>query len=213
MPAETPKRDARWERTRQNLLEGGRQVFADAGLEATSVQDIVRAAGVSQPSFYNHFATKDELALEIVAEHFRNDRRVKQAVFDEVSDPAEAIAINVGQTLSVASNDPVIAWVLVRSESLRNLMLASQDDPLARMIAAGVAAGRFSALSPQTVALAIRGAAFAMVQELLRGDATADIEPHFQELVLRMLGLDPQEASRVVVAARKRTFDLESATG
>ena len=70
--------------------------------------EIVRAAGVSQPSFYNHFDSKDELAREMAAEFFRKDRRVKLAVFKAIDDPAEAIAINVFHTLSIATDDPVI---------------------------------------------------------------------------------------------------------
>ncbi len=45
------KTDARWAKTRKKLLDGGRQVFADQGVEATSVLGIVRAANVLQPSF------------------------------------------------------------------------------------------------------------------------------------------------------------------
>ena len=70
MANDPDKADARWARTRERLLEGGRKAFAESGVEATTVLEIVRAAGVSQPSFYNHFATKDELAREITAEFF-----------------------------------------------------------------------------------------------------------------------------------------------
>jgi len=205
------RKDARWERTRQSLLDGGRKVFSEVGVEATSVLDIVRAAGVSQPSFYNHFATKDELALEIAAAFFRNDRKVKQAIFDQIDDPAQAIAINVGQTLDVVRQDPVVAWVLVRSESLRTLLLSSDNDPLARMIREGIKVGRFAETTEQLSALAIRGAAVAMVKELLGGNAQANAIQEFQELVLRLLGLTAGEAKKVVILARKRFSAFESA--
>jgi AcrR family transcriptional regulator len=205
MEASKDKGDARWTRTRQRLLDGGRQAFAERGVEATSVLEIVRAAGVSQPSFYNHFESKDELAGEIAAEFFRKDRQAKLAIFEEVDDSAEAIAINVFHTLSIATDDPVIAWTLIKSETLRALIISSNNDPLADMIKTGIEQGRFSASNPHTVALAIRGGALAVMQDILNSTADDDACGCFQELVLRMLGLPPGESAEVVKRAQART--------
>jgi AcrR family transcriptional regulator len=204
MVAEAQKDDARWARTRQRLLAGGRKAFAAAGVEATTVLEIVRAAGVSQPSFYNHFASKDELAREITAEFFRADRQKKLAVFEQVDDPAEAIAINIEHTLSVATHDPVIAWTLIKSKTLRDLVISSPTDPLAEMINTGIGQGRFQADSPHTLALTIRGAALALIQDILNGTAEDNAVGFFQELVLRMLGLSPAESAEVTARARQR---------
>lgn len=204
MRLEEKKSDARWARTRQRLLAGGRAAFAKRGVEATTVLEIVRAAGVSQPSFYNHFGSKAELAHEIAASYFRADRQAKQAVFAEVEDPAEAIAINVRHTLSVATENPVIAWTLVKSESLRSLIISSDTDPLADMIRQGVEEGRFASDDANTIALAIRGGAFAIMQDILRGSTADESCRCYQELVLRMLGLPPEESASVVRRAQTR---------
>lgn len=206
MTVEADKSDARWARTRQRLLEGGRKAFAARGVEATSVQEIVRAAGVSQPSFYNHFDSKDALAREIAAEFFRTDRQAKLAIFAEVDDPAEAIAINVCHTVSIATEDPVIAWALVKSDTLRSLIISTNDDPLANMIGAGITVGRFAAgTDANTIALAIRGGALAVMQDILHGSSAEQSCRSFQELVLRMLGLPPDESASVVGRAQTRT--------
>jgi AcrR family transcriptional regulator len=202
------KVDARWVRTRQKLFDGGRKAFALQGVEATTVLEIIRAANVSQPSFYNHFASKEELAHEIAADYFRKDRQAKLAVFADVDDPAEAIAINVFHTLSIVIEDPVIAWALIKSETLRSLVISSNSDPLAGMIKTGIGRGRFQTGSPHTVALAIRGGAFAIMQSMLNGTAEEGTTSDYQELVLRMLGLSPQESAEVVVRARTRTADV-----
>ncbi len=190
--------DARWARTRQRLLEGGRQVFAERGVEATSVLDIVRAAGVSQPSFYNHFDSKEALAREITAAYFRRDRQVKQQVFATVADPAAAIAINIGQTLAIVHDDPVIAWAIIRSESLRQLVITSDKDPLAKMIDSGIAQQRFADCNTRTAALTIRGGAFAVMQDMLNGNASNTAQRDYQQLVLRMLGLTAADSAAVV---------------
>lgn len=211
MNASPDKGDARWARTRQSLLDGGRKAFAESGVEAATVLEIVRAAGVSQPSFYNHFSSKDELAREIAADFFRQDRRAKLAVFAEVDDPAEAIAINIYHTLAIARHDPLIAWALIKSESLRNLVMSSSADPLADMISTGIKAGRFAASNPHTIALAIRGGAFAVIQDILNGTADDDACPCYQELILRMLGLNPAESVGVVQRALLRVERDEAA--
>lgn len=201
---EPAKHDARWARTRERLLEGGRKAFAEHGVEAASVQQIVRAAGVSQPSFYNHFESKQELAKEMVAEFYRSDVISKHAVFNQIDDPAEAIAINVYHTLSIATIDPVIAWALVRSGSLRDLMISSDNDPLVGMITRGVIQKRFNVDYPHTVAVTIRSGALAVIQNILNGDAEEGVVEGYQQLVLRMLGLAPEESALVVASAADR---------
>lgn len=51
---------------KEQLVEGGSRVLFEKGFHAASVNDIVEAAGVPKGSFYNHFESKDALALEVV---------------------------------------------------------------------------------------------------------------------------------------------------
>jgi AcrR family transcriptional regulator len=171
--------------------------MARKGVEAASVAEIVREAGVSQPSFYNHFDSKEELAEEIVADFFRSDVAFKHRVFELVDDPAEAIAINARHTLHVATRDPIVAQVIVHGGTGRNLLRISDSDELADMIAEGIRLGRFAQLNPRVAALLIRGAGFPLLQEILKGNAPATVESDFAELVLRMLGVPPEEAAEI----------------
>jgi AcrR family transcriptional regulator len=50
---------------RARILEAALALFLKQGVEAVSVAEICRAAGVSNGSFFHHFPSKDELALEI----------------------------------------------------------------------------------------------------------------------------------------------------
>jgi TetR/AcrR family transcriptional repressor of nem operon len=54
---------------REKLLTEGLRVVHEYGFGASSVRDIVQAAGVPQGSFTNHFASKEAFGLEIV-EHY-----------------------------------------------------------------------------------------------------------------------------------------------
>ncbi len=201
--------DPRWERTRRALLDGGRRVLARKGVEAATVLEIVREAGVSQPSFYNHFASKDQLVEAIAADLFERDIRHKVQVFSRIADPAEAIAMNVRHTLQVAKRDPAVAWVMVRSGAMRELARPRHGDDLVNMISAGARSGRFRIADARVAASVIRGAAYPLLQDILQGQAPADVETQFAELVLRMLGLPDREAA--AVAARASAADEQTA--
>jgi len=54
---------------REKLLTEGLRVVHEYGFGASSVRDIVQAAGVPQGSFTNHFASKEAFGLEIM-EHY-----------------------------------------------------------------------------------------------------------------------------------------------
>ena len=196
--------DPRRERTRSALIAGGRRIMAEKGVERATVLEIVREAGVSQPSFYNHFESKQELAEAVVTDFFQSDAAFKIRVFDIVDDPAEAIAINVRHTLRVASHDPIVAWVMVHGGAGSNLLPIGDSDDLARMITVGVERGRFRNVNPRVAALVIRGAAFPLLQDILQGSAPETVETDFAELVLRMLGVPEKECSEI--AARPEPF-------
>ena len=54
-----PRGDA----TREKLLKAAIGLFHEFGYNGTSVQDIVSAAKIPKGSFYNHFRSKEELAI------------------------------------------------------------------------------------------------------------------------------------------------------
>jgi len=51
---------------KEQLVEGASRAFLEKGYHAASVADIVAAAGIPKGSVYNHFGSKDDLALEVV---------------------------------------------------------------------------------------------------------------------------------------------------
>ncbi len=54
--------------TRRAIVEVARQRFGAEGYAATSVDDIVRDAGVTKGALYHHFENKDQLFEEVVDE-------------------------------------------------------------------------------------------------------------------------------------------------
>lgn len=196
--------DPRWTRTRRALIDAGRRLLACRPVEDLTVMDVVRTARLSQPSFYNHFSSKEELVEAVAADFFESDVAYKKGVFDRAADPAEAIATNAIHTLMVARRDPAVAWVMVRSGAMRELPRAKAEDGLVRMIAAGVRKGRLRVANAEVAASAIRGAASSLLRDTLLGGTPPDVERQLAELVLRMLGLNAREARTVAERAMAR---------
>jgi len=55
--------------TRQMLLESALELFGAKGFHATSVQEIVKAAGLTKGAFYHHFASKEDV-LRLIHDEF-----------------------------------------------------------------------------------------------------------------------------------------------
>jgi len=49
--------------TRQNLLQAALRLFGERGYHATSLQDVIDAAGCSKGAFYHYFDSKEDLLL------------------------------------------------------------------------------------------------------------------------------------------------------
>lgn len=57
---------------RQEAIEEGRSLLQKLGFNGFSFQDIANHIGIKKPSLYAHFASKEELGLELIA-HYRRD--------------------------------------------------------------------------------------------------------------------------------------------
>src|SRR5580704_10438990 len=53
--------------SKRKLLEAALRVIRERGYSATRVEDVCAAAGVTKGSFFHHFDSKEELALEAAA--------------------------------------------------------------------------------------------------------------------------------------------------
>jgi len=69
---------------KQQLVTAGLNLLHSKGFNATSVQDITDAAGVPKGSFYNHFASKETLGLEVL-ERYAEAAATYCAVLDDAS--------------------------------------------------------------------------------------------------------------------------------
>ena len=79
---------ARGQDTRDRILDTAQSLIMERGFSATSLDDILKATGVTKGAFFHHFKSKGDLAQKLV-ERFATD---DFAMFDEWDRRAEALS-------------------------------------------------------------------------------------------------------------------------
>ena len=60
-----PARERQWLATHRRILAAAVEEFERVGVGSARVEHICRAAGITRPTFYAHFPTKDDVLLEL----------------------------------------------------------------------------------------------------------------------------------------------------
>ena len=76
--------------TKERILDTAQGLVLDRGFAATSLDDIIRATGLTKGAFFHHFRSKSDLARQLVERFADNDFRL----FDEWLRRAETLAEN-----------------------------------------------------------------------------------------------------------------------
>jgi AcrR family transcriptional regulator len=76
---------------RQRLLDGTLRALQKSPLEKVSVADIVREAGMSSRTFYDHFVSKEDVVAEIVREQGRRLMENLEGIYRDTKDEVERI--------------------------------------------------------------------------------------------------------------------------
>lgn len=108
------KNVARGEATRSQLVAIARRMFAERGYEDTSIEAVLREAGVSRGSLYHHFASKEAL-FEAVAEDVETsvgEEAVANAQAAGLTDPLELLRAGFLAWVRLAG-DPVVQRILL----------------------------------------------------------------------------------------------------
>jgi AcrR family transcriptional regulator len=66
--------------TRERLLEAARAAIVRGGVMAASLRGVCEAAGYTQGAFYSNFDSKDDLLLELMARHMREETQALRAL-------------------------------------------------------------------------------------------------------------------------------------
>jgi AcrR family transcriptional regulator len=184
-------------RTRTRLLNAARTLFASKGIDAVRINEITELADVGFGSFYNHFGSKEEIVDAVVAEALAGRGAAVELASAAVADPAEAVAVGHRYFVRLARDNADWAWLLIRLDVSHNLAFAALSPYAERDLERGIGAGRFHLPNRRMALLEAGGALLAVMRDVLDGNAPADADSLHAEFVLRLLGLDPDEAAEI----------------
>jgi AcrR family transcriptional regulator len=105
-------------RMRRTLVEAALLVFAEKGVDASVIEDVITAAGVSRGTFYNYFRTNAELLLA-ANEELGNElvRQIEESVGSFPS-PAARLVIGIRLYFEMVRRFPLVGHFLTRAGPL-----------------------------------------------------------------------------------------------
>ena len=151
---------------RTRVLDAAVELFARQGYEATSVAQVVTAAGVAKGGFYHHFASKEDLLYEVYGDLI--DRQL--AAMDEIlgrglsgDETLRALVNDLVVSTAGSARQALVFWREMhrlgdeRAEQYRRRR-RRYHDAVRRLVRDGQASGAFDpAASADTVTFAIFG--------------------------------------------------------
>lgn len=185
-------------RTRRALVGAGQALLSE-GRTSVSIQEITDRAEVGFGSFYNFFATKDELFEAAVADTVEAYGALLQELVADLEDPAEVFAASFRLTGRLQRRMPEQVRVLLHT----GISVLERDQglaPLARRdLRNGVEAGRFDLEDVELGLMTVGGALLGLMQMLdSHPDLDdADVSDRFTVRVLRALGMSADEAAEI----------------
>ena len=165
----------RRETTRRALLRAAQELFVERGYRETAVSDIVRAAGVSQGTFYLYFPSKIDIVLALMEIGSHRLQDIARHRLASEPDPAPAIAGFIVEMAVFFRANKSFLRVLFREVEEQQVAEARQQynaalgEILAPAIAQGVADGRFRTEDCALLALMLVETAFTLVYRMMLG--------------------------------------------
>lgn len=103
------------------IIESAMKLFATKGVNATSVQEIVTASGISKGAFYLYFKSKDELLLATLRYYYDKIQKKMLDIEQEFLLPRENL-----------QNNYIVSLMIYKS--IKNLLLCMREKMRFRLI-------------------------------------------------------------------------------
>ena len=184
---------------RAQLVEAALSVFSRQGVAATSVDDIVRAAGVAKGTFYLYFTTRDDV-VNAVAERMVEGvaDRIEAVATDPGRSPLERL-LAFGAAVREVGDEPYerdLIEVFHRPENralhdrIGERALGRLTPTVAAIIADGIERGQFARQDPRRAAAYVLACFGALHEVVSHPDEVAAAIGELDAFVLRALGFE-----------------------
>jgi AcrR family transcriptional regulator len=151
-------------RTSVRLLEALFAIIDREGLDALTVDRIVREAGTSRGSFYNYFDTVEAMLVRVSASMWQQISLEQKPVFEEIDDVMVRLAAGLKHGTVRSGEDMACALILLRTLPLTGSLSEAMRSYLLHSFTLGVQQGRISVPSVETAVDMGMGMVIAMLR-------------------------------------------------
>lgn len=109
---------------REQLLDTAAKVFADYGYAGATTAELAKAAGVTEPIIYRHFASKRDLFIALIDRTGDETIRLWEKHLADAPDPAERLRRLIGANPMVTTKGAAAYRVIVQA------MMEIHDDAI-----------------------------------------------------------------------------------
>lgn len=195
-PAETRVERKRRE-TRARIIAEAERLMRTRPMEEITIGDITGAADVGHGTFYLHFKSKHDVLVPIIRAMANHWDQVIQEHLAGSEDPAEVVGLSTRYMGRAVNTDPLWRWMLQHSGMPMDDMRDAIGRFAARDFGRGLLSGRFQV--PDLGAannFLIGGFVTGLLGSFSADDPEREID-NMAELILRTLGIEVSEASRI----------------
>lgn len=187
----------RREKTRLRLLQSALGVFGVKGPDATVIDDVIVAAGVSRGTFYNHFKTTGELLLSLAAAMSDEVMTVVDPVVLTFDHPVRRFSAGTRMYMRVALRYPIWGRFLTSVGTRRATRGQFIDQHLTRDLTLALGLEQGMATDLPVARDIVLGSIFYGIETMLTEPTT---EQHPEKLVatfLRGMNIDAKRAREI----------------
>ena len=183
---------------RRKLVESAVLVFAEKGVDASVIDDVIAAAGVSRGTFYNYFRTNAELLVAANEELGNEIVHLIETHVIAIPSPAARLLTGLRLYLDVARRFPLFTQFVAQAgaQTLSPDNLVYQYLPV--HIAEGIKAGEFTDAPVLVMLDLIVGAGLVAVARLAAGLADEAYLRAVLLTLMRGLGLSSELAEQMI---------------
>jgi len=209
-PVTVGRRERKAEETRRRILEAAQNQMSIGGPESVTIQSVTEGADIGQGTFYNYFKSRDELVDAVIRDVVENLGRRLDALTRGMADAAEIYSFSLRHLMHTAVSDPVWGWFMVRLGIAQDGLLEALGPRASRDIQIGIDSGRF-VLDDVSIASAMTfGSMLAVMHDYLDGDRKEDPSSMYAAMLLRMVGISPEEAEEISLRPLPPLPELDS---
>lgn len=182
---------------RQRILEAAERLMTERGVDDVTIDDITDAADIARRSFYHYFESKNDVLVPIARSRTKALSERIDRLASRMDDPAEVMATAMRHTLRAFTSDPLCSWFVLKSGLPHERLYEGVGESGTRDAMHGVRVGRFRIENPEVLRLLLFGAFVAVMSGRVgKKLKDADLDDAV-EYVLRLLGLDAEEAHEI----------------